>query len=247
MDTNRFSHAAIGGLLVALLAQANVGARRIPTLTPEQAEILGHLSIVYLDDGQGGTNKTVRIEGVNVQIVNGLGATASINGTGNLIVGYNALGHPSGDDRTGSHNLVAGDRNSFLSSGGVVFGLDNTISDRYCAVSGGHYNTASDVLSAVTGGTNNVADGFACSVNGGTQNTASDNYSSVSGGLSNTANGFACAVSGGSQNAAYEVASSVSGGNQNTANGIKSSVSGGAGRTVSGPDDWAAGSLFEDN
>ena len=60
----------------------------LPRLTPEQAEILGHISIVYLDDGQGGQAKTIRLTGVNVQVVNGLDDTTATNGLGNLIVGY---------------------------------------------------------------------------------------------------------------------------------------------------------------
>ena len=45
------------------------------TRTAEEEEILDHLSIVYLDDGQGGRVKTLRVSRINLQIVNGLGAT----------------------------------------------------------------------------------------------------------------------------------------------------------------------------
>ena len=60
---------AVGVLGVGMLAMAQQGTptnfRRIHTLTDEQAEILEHLSIVYLDDGAGNlTNKTIRITGV---------------------------------------------------------------------------------------------------------------------------------------------------------------------------------------
>ena len=66
-------------------------------LTPEQEEILSLMSIEFLDDGQGGTAKTFRLTGVNLQVVNGLGATngipgdpestfGTVNGLGNLIV-----------------------------------------------------------------------------------------------------------------------------------------------------------------
>ena len=53
---------------------------------------------------------TLRISGLNVQIVNGEGATASTNALGNLILGYN---EPSQETarRTGSHNLVLGSGN----------------------------------------------------------------------------------------------------------------------------------------
>jgi hypothetical protein len=46
-----------------------------PTLTPEQAEILSHMSLVFLPDGQGGTVKTIRISRINVQVVNGTNIT----------------------------------------------------------------------------------------------------------------------------------------------------------------------------
>src|SRR5262245_54348380 len=93
-------------------------------LTPEEVrlltDVLPHLSVVPLDDGQGGSNPTIRFSGVNVQVVNGLGATngnpadpgslakISVNGLGNLIVGYQERcpateGIPR-DVRTGSHN-----------------------------------------------------------------------------------------------------------------------------------------------
>jgi len=39
------------------------------------------------------------------------------DGTGNLVVGYNELGNPNGDDRTGSHNTASGDDSSV--SGGL--------------------------------------------------------------------------------------------------------------------------------
>ena len=78
-------------------------------LSAEEREILSHLSIVYLDNGFGGTVKTIRVSGVNLQLVNGLEATnghpadptaidpglTTTNGVGNLIVGYNEVATPS--------------------------------------------------------------------------------------------------------------------------------------------------------
>ena len=66
---------SLSGFLAGALFQGTLSQQLRPTLTPEQAEILSHLSIVYLDDGQGSTTKTIRISDVNVQIVNGLGVT----------------------------------------------------------------------------------------------------------------------------------------------------------------------------
>ena len=38
-------------------------------------------------------------------------------------MGYNELGNVQGDDRSGSHNVVAGSRNNYASYGGAVIGL----------------------------------------------------------------------------------------------------------------------------
>jgi hypothetical protein len=60
-------------------------------LTAEQQEILSHLSIVNLPDGRGGAAKTIRLSGVNLQVVNGQDATETTNALGNLLVGYQEL------------------------------------------------------------------------------------------------------------------------------------------------------------
>ncbi len=196
-------------------------------LTPEQQAILSHLSLVELSDGQGGMVKTIRLSGANFQVVNGLGNTETTNGVGNLIIGYNEFGNFSGDDRTGSHNLVGGSRNSFLSFGGFVVGRGSTVSDRYASVSGGQHNTASGRFSSVSAGVYNTASGDFASVSGGEYNVASGYYASISGGKDNTASGPLASIGGGNYNLASGGNSSVSGGKQNTASGPSSSVSGG--------------------
>ena len=188
------------------------GTAPAPTLTSEQARILNYMSLVQVPDGQGGVVTTLRITGINVQVVNGQGTTNTTNGLGNLIVGYNELGNFNGDDRTGSHNLVTGQANSFSSYGGLVAGQGNTVSGRWSSVSGGQDNTAY---------------GYASSVSGGGYNTASEGDSSVSGGYNNTASGG--------------FASSSSGGYENEASGPFSSVSGGYGLTAADVKSWAAG------
>ena len=184
-------------------------------VTAEQATILSHMSLVDLPDGLGGTRQTLRISGLNVQIVNGSGTTdGPVDGLGNLIVGYNEL-RGVGDDRTGSHNLIVGARQNVLSYGGLVAGGRNEVSGIFSSVSGGESNTASGA------------------------------YSSVSGGQGNTASGLSSSVSGGQSNTARGINSSVSGGASNTASGSWSSVSGGFTGSVSGFWDWRAGTLFE--
>ncbi len=209
----------------------------------EKQDILRHMTIVYLDDGQGGTAKTIRFTGVNVQVVNGLESTNGfpfdpdsvdpldtvVNSVGNLIVGYNELGNPRwiGDDRTGSHNIVVGHGNNYTSFGGWVGPLDNMTSAPFASVTGGQENTSSGLGASVSGGIRNTAGGKYSSVSGGYWNYASGKFSSASGGYSNSARGDLSSVSGGLFNSAYSYISSVSGGLRNTAYGLGSSVSGG--------------------
>jgi hypothetical protein len=108
-------------------------------------------TLMSLLQGVTRTGTDIVFSGVNVQIVNGTGSTSSANETGNLIVGYNEL-RGSGDNRTGSHNIVVGKQNNYSSWGGIVVGYHNDISGVYASVSGGRDNTASGDFSSVSGG-----------------------------------------------------------------------------------------------
>ena len=110
--------------VTVILGACLLSGMQSPGLSNEKQDILRHMTIVYLDDGQGGMAKTIRFTGVNVQVVNGLKSTNGfpfdpdsvdpldtvVNSVGNLVVGYNELGNPlpGGDNRTGSHNIVVG-------------------------------------------------------------------------------------------------------------------------------------------
>jgi hypothetical protein len=181
----------------------------------------------------------VRFSGVNLQVVNGRGTTGSVNGLGNFIVGYDqprVEGTPICSDgrfqdmssciangeiwainhKSGSHNIVGGDMNSYSSFGGFVVGIENAINSEYASVSGGAANIATGFGSSVVGGRDNVASEFVATVSGGIANIASGNTASVSGGRGNVASGN------------------------------YSSVSGGNSRTAPGENNWAAGSRFEE-
>ena len=87
-------------------------------LSPEHEEIFEHLSMVDLPvDDAGNTVRTLRVSGVNFQVVNGMGSTWGntaaennlladvndlprhrVNGAGNLIVGYQELRQGDNDD-----------------------------------------------------------------------------------------------------------------------------------------------------
>ncbi len=94
------------------------------------------------------------LSGVNLRIVNGMGQTATTNGLGNLLLGYNESRGTfvPADDRTGSHNLVVGRMNNYLSYGGLVAGHFNEIAGPFATVTGGTVNTASGEAASVSGG-----------------------------------------------------------------------------------------------
>lgn len=214
----------IGGIMlgVPLIAVASDDAS---DLEERIADLEATLSGVVRD------GDTLAFEAMNLQIVNGIGATESSNGLGNLIIGYSE--DASGDaDRSGSHYVVVGDENEWSAHAGLLVGRRHSASGPYAAVVGGSYNTVSGKHAALIGGYLNTASGSYASVSGGTYNLAAGAGSSVSGGHRATAEQYVSAVSGGIRNTAGGVGSSVSGGVSNSADGYLSSILGGDGVTV---------------
>ena len=118
--------------------------------------------------------------GLNVHIRNGAGSSTTVNGLGNLIIGYDEdIGN---DTKTGSHNLVVGAGHTYTNYCGLVVGHDNTITGQYASVSGGANCTASGNYSSVCGGQYNEASGLLSTVSGGYSNKAQHLGSTVSGG-----------------------------------------------------------------
>lgn len=123
------------------------------------------MSIVNLTY-KGVNYKTVRFSHVNVQIVNGSGATNRESnglivgtGLGNLIVGYNEEAdspnlNPS--NRTGYHNLIVGSSNNYTSFGSVVFGRFNKVNSMFGTVTGGMDNKVTTPYSSISGGTDKI-------------------------------------------------------------------------------------------
>jgi hypothetical protein len=202
---------------------------------------LTHVTSVTGEEGR----PEVRITGANLRLVNGLRATATANGLGNLLVGYSEP-RQGENVQTGSHNVVVGQGHNFSSFGGLVVGRQNEIRGAFAAVSGGFDNTASGASAAVCGGIFNRASGESAAVSGGFGNTASASAAAVCGGDGNTASGESATVSGGHGNTANGHTAAISGGEANTARGFTSSVSGGRNHTARGDFDWVAGPLFAD-
>ena len=154
---------------------------------------------------------TALFRGVNVQIVNGMGDTQTLNGTGNLIVGYNrpsvgefvcSVGFADSASacatnggvwaqslKGGSHNIVGGDFNNYSSWGGLVFGQENALSAPYASVLGGARNRAAGSFASIVGGTYNTASGIYSSVSAGSANHASGSFAAVAGGMRRIASG----------------------------------------------------------
>jgi hypothetical protein len=199
---------------------------------PEQEELKALLKYVKVQPSGVAGKPTVQVSGANVQIVNGEGKTATTNGAGNLVIGYDE--NPLSRPQTGSHDVIFGEEQEFTSYGGMVGGLFNAITGPYDSVTGGEANTASGGRASVSGGAFNTANGTLSSVSGGYKNSASAAalYSSVSGGHENKAEGQYASVSGGGLNTASGPSASVSGGLNNTASGDSASVTGGQGNTA---------------
>jgi len=181
---SQVAHAAKGGqvdyqsLIDALQVQINTQQGQINALTTQLNAESAKLADVTADPLTG----DLFITGVNLHVRSGSGFTSgTVNGAGNVIIGYNenALG-------TGSHNLVVGDVHTYSSYGGIVVGLQNSITAPYTCVSGGVGNAASGLFSCVSGGQLNLTSGQSSSVSGGVNNVASAYASSVSGGLEST-------------------------------------------------------------
>ncbi|NOU22908.1 MAG: hypothetical protein HOO93_14205 [Methyloglobulus sp.] len=244
----------IGSLETNLNSLTNANAvltGNIAVLQTDNASIKNQLAVLQGDLGAVKNNTVLALDnklvlqdgnaffqGVNVQIVNGMGKTDSTNGKGNLILGYNeftmttrafcsnpAYRSPlpcsvngytwSSRQRDGSHNFVSGMNHNYTQYGGAIFGYANIINAPWSTVVGGAFNITEGVASSVTGGAGNIARGENASVSGGYGNLASGIQSTVTGGSSNNAGGRA------------------------------SSVGGGDHRSTINAYEWAAGSLFE--
>jgi hypothetical protein len=212
------------------------GAGGLATLN----KVLPHMK--YEEKGVGG-KPTIQFSGVNVQIVNGEGKTASVNSEGNLVIGYDE--NPFGRQRTGSHNLVVGTEHTYTSYASLVGGQRNWATAPFTFLVGAS-NTASGEWASVSGGDFSEASGKAASVSGGVSNLASGRRSSVSGGEGNGAIGEHSAVGGGIQNEASGGASSITGGLRNKATNVDTSVAGGNGNIAGGSFSWVGGGQFNE-
>jgi hypothetical protein len=111
---------------------------------------VGALETLLADVSRSGHD--IIIEGANLHIRSGSGATAgAVNGLGNLAIGYNEL-RGAGDIRSGSHNLLVGSQHNYSSYGGFIAGFRNAVSGDFASVTGGTDNIAVGSRATVGGG-----------------------------------------------------------------------------------------------
>ena len=230
-------------LALATPAGAAPGWECIPT-TPGQAVVSGGtgaspacavgqtpvLAPTYVNPGVGG-KPTVQFPAVNVQLINGSGATTALNGTGNLVIGYDET--PGA--QTGSHNLILGTNQTYTSFGGLLGGVSNTVSGPNAAAFG--IGTIASGAQTLAAGNRNQAAGTASSALGGYKNVAKSSYSSITGGCANlTGSGATSAQTICLDSAGHPTQfTSISGGYRNQATGVSSSLMGGLLNSTSDP------------
>jgi hypothetical protein len=189
------------------------------------------------------------LSGMNLQVVNGEGGTGTVNGLGNVIIGYDEATINKHeeilDTKTGSHNLIIGAEHTYTHFGAIVAGEDNASEGPGASVLGGHSNLATGENAVVIAGTENEANGHASVVVAGNENITDEDAeetviaagafnrtfaldSFVGGGLSNHTRGFASSITGGEFNRTEFEKTSVTGGHDNVALAQDSTVSGGA-------------------
>ena len=91
-------------LLATAIMDLETADAALEARTLQLEDLLTHFSVSGNDITISGAN--LHIVSGNLHIVNGTGNTETTNTFGNLIIGYNELRF-SGNDRTGSHMLVA--------------------------------------------------------------------------------------------------------------------------------------------
>jgi len=246
VNDNENRIAALEAAVTVLQATINAQATTISTQAAAITTLQGDLATVnasnvmamnpYVVVSSDARGPLVQLSGANVQVINGLGSTGTINGLGNLIIGYDEV-----DTSATAHCTVG------VISGG---GGGPVIDAATCATAGGlwlntGFKSGSHYLvlgsennysrwGGLMAGVQNTSNFNYASVSGGVRGTASGALASVNGGWGNIASGYAANVSGGSYNAASNMYTSVSGGRVNTASGLYGSVGGGSYNTASG-------------
>ena len=212
---------AMSQLLLTQQNDINALQSQLEEQTAAINDLLPLYPLIPIADQSTYSNSTWTLNAMNVQLINGAGATYnSPNGLGNLILGYNEEegGHHNEDGtfadseiRTGSHNLVIGSGHTYGGSGAMVGGHNNTSFGLGASIFSGQSNMALGTWSAALGGLDNRVIGSHSCISGGHSNVASGDRSSVSGGLLNESSGIATSILGGQYMQVFEQYQTASG------------------------------------
>src|SRR5690606_4002008 len=181
VDDNHARLQALEQAVAALQDILDEQAATISTLESTVATLSSQLSAVegssvmalgpYLTV-QGGDRPTATLSGLNLQIVNGMGATSTANGVGNLIIGYDeprttppetcSLGMHADEEnctknggtwavshKSGSHYVVVGPQHNYSQYGGLLAGYGNSSTGWFASATGGAGNQATGNFSHV--------------------------------------------------------------------------------------------------
>lgn len=205
-------------------------------------------------------NNDVIFNGVNVLVQSGSGFTDgvgiygeegfTVNGNGNVIVGYDeAFGEPA-DEKIGSHNIILGRGHTYKGYASLLGGEDNLAEGCGATTLGGFGNKGSDARTVTLGGEMNDSNGRYSVIIGGQRNVTTPKGSIILGGRDNQAggdvsgtqtfSGKGSAILGGAENSTERPYSAVLAGFGNLANGKRSAITGGS-RNVTDTDQASVG------
>jgi hypothetical protein len=215
-------------------------------------ELNGALSIETLNGV-----RTVRLSGVNFQVVNGLNRTESVNGAGNILIGYDEpttfeFTDPLCSSARARNGASIANEAECLAAGGVfgtqhksgshnlVLGTQNGYSS-FAGIVAGSLNFINDDHASVLGGIDNRSSNRFATILGGQGSFARGATATVMGGIGNQANGRLSTVLGGIGNVASGEQAAIVGGERNEAPGNKSAILGGFRNIVSGEQSTISG------
>jgi trimeric autotransporter adhesin len=234
--------------IATLQAELEASRQRIGTIetqltsTPVQALLAfaPHLSVMTLN-----SRPTIRLSGANLQIVNGTNDTYRINGTGNLVLGYDearpTTSAPECSLGVSSPSFSPVETEAQCTAARGTWAIDHKTGSHNLIVGAQHNYPSAGTFIA---GAQNTASSVGASVAGGLFNRAGGIDSAVSGGSLNRALGFATSVTGGAGNRAVGNQAAVIGGNNNRANGTYSSITGGHDGQANGESSHVGGGQF---
>jgi hypothetical protein len=186
--------------------------RQVTLIASNPALALGPFVTVDPNPENGVIGPNIVFHGANVSIRNGMGSTASNNGLGNFIIGYDEAyagevppPFPPGPQvRAGSHNFIVGPYHTWGEGyGNVIFGARNQVEEgSYNCLLGGIDNViAMGEQSVILGGSDNDVEGGTGSVVlGGSYNGVDGTNDVVGGGTDNFLFGQSIVLFGGSGN-----------------------------------------------